>query len=52
METSRLIMRDFRYQAEELGLYPEGTGEPCKDSEEGLHDQLVLGAGGGVEERG
>lgn len=39
METSGPIMRDFRYQAEELGLYPEATGEPCKDPEE-LPDRI------------
>lgn len=47
---SGLNIGDFQYQAEELGLYPEGTGESCKGFEEELHDQLDReSVQGGVE---
>lgn len=43
-------MRDLTCQAEELGLYPEGTREPREGFKEELRDQLdlrkpALGAG-------
>lgn len=34
------ITKDLRGQAEELGLYPEGSGELCKGFKEELHAQL------------
>lgn len=33
-------MRDLKCQAEELGLYSEGTGKSCKGFEEESLDQL------------
>lgn len=32
--------RDFKYQADELGFYPEGTEELCKAFKEEFYDEL------------